>query len=140
MWNTNWKSRLEEIFNTGRRASGEQETKMALDRAGRTIRRLEEKGVPDSLKSLWNDVRDLWGMISDVVKGKYEVPFRTVAAITFTLLYLANPLDLIPDIIPVIGYIDDAFIVGLCVKFIGSDLEKYRIWKSGENGNEPGSQ
>ncbi len=113
---------------------------MALDRAGRTIRRLEEKGVPDSLKSLWNDVRDLWGMISDVVKGKYEVPFRTVAAITFTLLYLANPLDLIPDIIPVIGYIDDAFIVGLCVKFIGSDLEKYRIWKSGENGNEPGSQ
>jgi len=142
MWNTvnNGKSRLEEIFHTGRSSAGEKETKMALIRADRTIRRLEEKGIPDSLKSIWRDIRDLYGMVSAAVTGKYKIPFRTIAAVTFTLLYLANPLDLIPDIIPVVGYIDDAFIVGLCVRFIGSDLEKYRIWKAGENGNEPDFQ
>ena len=68
-------------------------------------------------------------MISDSIQGRYKIPLRTIGAISFTLLYFANPFDIIPDVIPFVGYIDDAFVVSLCIKFIGTDLEKYRKWK-----------
>ena len=34
------------------------------------------------------------------------------------LVYLASPIDLIPDVIPVIGYADDAVIVALVVRSV----------------------
>jgi len=40
---------------------------------------------------------------------------RAVAAVTG--LYLLSPIDLIPDFIPVIGALDDLFIVGLALRF-----------------------
>ncbi len=37
------------------------------------------------------------------------------AALGAVALYVVNPLDLIPDVIPVIGQIDDAFLVALAL-------------------------
>jgi len=34
------------------------------------------------------------------------------------LAYLVSPLDLVPDFIPVIGYADDAIIVGLVLRSV----------------------
>jgi len=38
-------------------------------------------------------------------------------------------LDLIPDYIPVIGYLDDAAVVALAVKWIQDDIEEFRQWE-----------
>lgn len=35
------------------------------------------------------------------------------------LLYLASPIDLIPDFIPVLGYADDAIIVAATLRSVG---------------------
>jgi uncharacterized membrane protein YkvA (DUF1232 family) len=42
-----------------------------------------------------------------------RVPLAVRAIPAFLVLYLAMPLDLIPDFIPVIGHLDDVVIVGL---------------------------
>src|SRR5680860_559742 len=48
------------------------------------------------------------GMVKDYRKGIYRnVPWFTLAAIAFSLLYILNPLDIIPDFIPGLGYVDD---------------------------------
>lgn len=44
-------------------------------------------------------------------------------------MLIRSPIDLIPDFIPVIGYIDAAMVVGLTVKVIQSDLRDYCVWK-----------
>ena len=49
----------------------------------------------------------------------------TIAA----LLYVLSPIDLIPDFIPVVGYVDDALVVAVCIKLVQADLDKYRDWK-----------
>lgn len=70
------------------------------------------------------------GMLKDVKNGVYpEVPWFTVATIVLSLLYLLNPLDLIPDFIPGIGYIDDLAVLAIATGWIESDLHKYLDWK-----------
>jgi uncharacterized membrane protein YkvA (DUF1232 family) len=129
----NEKTWLERMFHTGLDSVDDEQIQQAETRAGRKIGRLEGSSIPDSLEGLWQDIKLLYGMISDTVRGRYKLPYRTVAAVAFTLLYFVNPFDLIPDLIPVVGYIDDAFVVSLCIKFIGTDLEKYRKWIQSAN-------
>ncbi len=51
-----------------------------------------------------------------------DTPLLAKAIATFALIYAISPIDLIPDVIPVIGYLDDLLIlpilITLCVKLI----------------------
>lgn len=70
------------------------------------------------------------GMVKDFKNGHYNtVPKFTIAAIVFSLLYIFNPLDIIPDFIPGIGYIDDLAVFTFSLKFIQTDLHDYLDWK-----------
>jgi uncharacterized membrane protein YkvA (DUF1232 family) len=77
-------------------------------------------------------VRDYWGR-------KYrQIPYGTVAAAAFTLIYVLNPLDLVPDVLPIIGQVDDAAVVAACLMLVQQDLRTYRQWKLAQPGNAPG--
>jgi len=127
------KTRLKRMFRTGLDSVNDEQASQAAIQAGEKIRKLEDSGIPNSLEGLWQDIRLLYDMISDSIKGRYKLPYRSIGAIAFTLLYFVNPFDLISDVIPIVGYIDDAFVLSLCIKFIGTDLEKYREWIHLEN-------
>ena len=45
-----------------------------------------------------------------------EVPAREKAILAATIAYLAMPVDLIPDFIPVVGEIDDIYLVALVLQ------------------------
>ena len=76
------------------------------------------------LKALQSLINDYWN------REYYEIPYYTIAATVFTLLYIYNPLDLIPDMIPGIGFIDDALVVALVLQLISMDLKNYKKWQS----------
>ena len=79
------------------------------------------------------DGRTLIGMIKDYWQKNYrEIPWWTVAASATALLYVLNPMDLVPDFIPVIGLIDDATIVSVCLFMLDRDIKKYKVWKKSE--------
>ncbi len=65
-------------------------------------------------------------IVSDYHSGRYRrLPMRTIWTIVFALLYIVGPFDLIPDIIPGLGWLDDAFVVGLVFRAITHDLRQY---------------
>lgn len=53
-----------------------------------------------------------------------ETPLHLKVATLFVAFYLINPLDLLPDLIPVLGWVDDIILVPLMVSWIVSRLPK----------------
>ncbi len=45
--------------------------------------------------------------------GDSRVPGRVKAILGVVAIYLASPIDLIPDFIPVVGYLDDVVLVAI---------------------------
>jgi len=84
-----------------------------------------------ALKDTISFVKLFISLVKDYFAGKYkDVPYWSIAAITFSLLYLFNPIDFVPDFIPIVGFVDDALILATCYKMIKVDLNKYEKWKS----------
>lgn len=85
------------------------------------------------LKRFIVDARVLTALIKDWRTGKYrQALYGTIAAIAFALLYVFNPFDLIPDVLPFLGVLDDATVMGALLMLVERDLNKYRAWKEGQ--------
>ena len=86
------------------------------------------------LKRFGTDIKLMFSLIRDYWRGDYRaIPWKSIAAIAGALLYVMNPLDLIPDLIFGFGLLDDAGVVALCLKLVESDLHKYAAWKDLQN-------
>ena len=92
-----------------------------------TVRRTRSR--PADLRKIWDYLELLFSMLSDSFNKKYPVPKKTVFVITFALLYLISPVDISPDIIPLIGFVDDVAALAFAFSLIKDDLENYRAWK-----------
>lgn len=78
----------------------------------------------DSFKLMWSLLQDYWA-------GKYTtVPWKLLAAIGFAVAYLVSPIDIIPDFIPIVGFVDDASVFALVVSAFQSELNDYKSWKN----------
>jgi uncharacterized membrane protein YkvA (DUF1232 family) len=107
------------------------------------IRRVNERAqdIEDKLPKLktWMEHGKLMlSMVKDYVKGHYrEVPYWAISATALALLYVLNPVDIIPDFLPGFGYLDDATVVAFCLKIMERELEKYKLWKQKQSGEKP---
>ncbi|MEV4278598.1 YkvA family protein [Actinoplanes xinjiangensis] len=76
-------------------------------------RRYERPGLREMLRLLPDLLRLLKRLAGDA-----DLPRGVRVRLWLLLLYLAVPIDLIPDFIPVIGYADDAIIVALALRSV----------------------
>ncbi len=89
------------------------------------------------LKRFIEDGRMMTALIRDWRTGNYRHAMRwTIAAAAFALIYVINPFDIVPDVIPFVGAVDDASVIAACLFLIERDLFKYRDWKIGQAGSD----
>jgi len=86
------------------------------------------------LSRFGTDVKLMFSLLRDYWRGDYRaVPWKSIAAMAGALIYVLNPIDLIPDIIFGFGFLDDAGVVALCLKLVEADLHRYAAWKELKN-------
>ena len=69
--------------------------------------------------------------IKSYVNKEYrEVPIGTMIAVVAALIYFFSPIDIFPDFVPGVGYVDDAAIIALCAMMLKTDLDEYKRWKT----------
>ena len=72
-------------------------------------------------------------LVKNYVQGKYTtVPYGTILAVLSALVYFLFPIDIIPDFIPLAGYLDDMAVVGLCMNMVSIDIETYEKWRQAQ--------
>lgn len=90
------------------------------------------------LRRFSTDIQLMFSLIRDYARGQYrEVPWKTIAVVAAALLYVLNPLDLIPDMILLLGLVDDAAVVATALVWVESDLYRYAAWKEARDGGPP---
>lgn len=105
------------------------------DKLEEILLRLERKmrEVP-ALGEMLADMPVLVLMIRDYVGGVYEfAPVCSMLAAVSAILYVVAPVDFIPDVVPGVGFVDDAAVFAFCMKLIHSDVEDYRVWRFGSS-------
>ena len=81
------------------------------------------------LANLIEDIQAVVSLVMDYTKKRYRsVSKTTIITIIAGLLYLVNPMDLIPDFF-VGGFIDDAAVIGYVLTKIKDELDRYKEWK-----------
>ena len=76
--------------------------------------------------------KTLWQMLREALKGSYKMSFLTMAAIVLALGYVIFPFDIIPDFIPVVGWMDDGFVVYLLLRRLVNETQRYNRFKAME--------
>jgi len=69
-------------------------------------------------------------MASAYATGKYRsVPWQTVMTMLAAIIYFLNPLDLIPDFIPLMGLTDDFGVLLWVYNSISGEIDKFLTWE-----------
>ncbi len=79
----------------------------------------------------WESLQLLSRMIKAAVSGEYNgIPNSTVVAGVAVFIYFLSPIDLIPDVIPIIGLLDDAALLAWFMASIKTELDKFKAWEA----------
>ncbi len=85
------------------------------------------------LGKLVGDFKILWNILVDYRRGDYKCPWKLIAGVGFAIAYLIAPIDVIPDFIPGIGFLDDIGVFGFVTLGFAKEIEDYQQWKQGRS-------
>jgi uncharacterized membrane protein YkvA (DUF1232 family) len=70
--------------------------------------------------SFTKDIKALYYYMRDP-----DVPWYKKSLVVAGLIYFISPIDSIPDLLPVIGYLDDLGVIVALLKYLGSEIAPY---------------
>ncbi|MDL5046373.1 DUF1232 domain-containing protein [Oscillatoria amoena NRMC-F 0135] len=69
-------------------------------------------------------------IVKAYITGRYtSIPWRTIVVLLAALIYFLNPIDFIPDILPVIGFGDDFAVLMWVYQSVTTEVDKFLAWE-----------
>jgi uncharacterized membrane protein YkvA (DUF1232 family) len=72
-------------------------------------------------------------LVKSYINGQYrEIPWKAIVSILASIIYFINPFDLIPDVVPIIGFTDDISVLLWVYNSVSDEIEKYLEWEKSQ--------
>lgn len=112
------------------------EPQKAEDLARKASAKYQRRKIP-KLSDLKEDMELALALLKDVARGNYtKVPWQPLLLLVGAFIYFVNPMDLVPDFIPLKGLLDDATVLIYIFGSIRGELDQYRQWMSQKEDSE----
>ena len=115
-----------EHFNNAIKAAtfsaGSKSAEEVTTAAGKLLEDATALSLPDFIMERLDKLDALIAMLGD--EG-WALPEEDRSRVLSALVYFADPKDIIPDNVPVLGYFDDAIAIELCVRELRHELDAY---------------
>ena len=99
-----------------------------LDRAA-----AKAKSQQGRLSEVWESLMACLRLLRAYASGHYkDIPWGSLISIIAAVIYFVMPVDLIPDFLPGLGFIDDAALLGWIVTSVKSDIENFIEWETNQ--------
>ena len=80
---------------------------------------------------MWPYFQAMLRLIRAYSRGQYcDITDDTLVVIIAAIIYAVNPLDVIPDALPALGYLDDATVIALAVRRSRQALDDFMTWET----------
>jgi uncharacterized membrane protein YkvA (DUF1232 family) len=94
----------------------------------------EKNGLDAGIQEIATDLFNKTVLLGDFIKAYYKGDYREVDTIKVILIfsaiiYLATPIDLIPNWIAFIGLFDDIVVVIWLIETLNIELDKFKTWQ-----------
>ncbi len=92
----------------------------------------------NKFQQLFDVAQTLVRLVRRYASGEYrQISITTIVSGLAVLLYVLSPIDLIPDFIPVVGFLDDLSLISwFVVKFQG-EITRFREWEKARANAAP---
>jgi len=79
------------------------------------------------LLKIWDDLQWLFRFVKAYTVGEYrKVPWKVIMLAVAAILYFLNPMDIVPDFLSGLGFIDDATVIALVMNAISEHLDDFK--------------
>ncbi len=123
--------RLRRVFHVSQQAA-----RQVLRRRFRVLALLKRAylklGVhSNAMAQVQHDLHTMLRMVRAWALREYRtIPWKSLVYIVAAIVYFVNPIDLIPDVLAGIGFIDDAAVAAAVVRAVHEQLSAFREWES----------
>lgn len=104
-------------------AHNDLDDKTIIDHARELINQIRLSDAPEYIQERIGSLETLVGLLTDPV---WDMPPEDRPRVIETLAYFAETNDLIPDEIPGLGFLDDAFMIDIVCRDFEDEIEAYR--------------
>ncbi len=90
----------------------------------------DEKSKNNKFQQLFDVAQALVRLVRRYASGEYrQISTTTIVSGLAVLLYVLSPIDLIPDFIPVVGFLDDLSLISWFIGKFQGEITKFREWE-----------
>lgn len=102
------------------------------DKLGKLVNDATEKANRKNgpLKEVWDSLMACFRLIKAYANGSYrEAPWQSLVMIVASIVYFVMPVDLLPDFLAGLGFLDDAALLGWTIKTFAADIDAFTQWE-----------
>jgi len=104
-------------------AKEKRDDRTIIRRARELIKEIRQSDAPEYIQERIGSLETLIGLLTDPI---WNIPQQDRPRVLEALAYFAESNDLIPDEIPGLGFLDDAFMIDIVCEDFKDEIEAYR--------------